>query len=257
MSYSTRANKFVSHLTKKEYPFDASGKNGRADKARARAEMEADHRKVEEAGAARAGRPLSLRELQSGGPMPKDERSIREKVTAEIQHSPKPEQQHPFNWRLAQLEKQWQGATLPKEKARIERLYTQVKAAADAYDEKQAEKQAWEDYLASAPVQKAIAHARSYLERVLMDETAGEAAIAEARNRLKLLESGEFSVEDYQSAFEQAEKQATEKLVGREAEYQARLAELRRELGMDSETGIGEGTNGLIEGPGIVMTTDE
>jgi hypothetical protein len=240
MSYRIQHNQYVSHLTGKTYPFDPKGQNGRESKAAARRALESDDAKVRAAGEQRHGRELSTRELINGVQEP-DTRSIRQRVAEEIQHARKPEEPaNPYSQRIADLEKQHRFASTAKDKAKIEKRIAVLQAASDQFDTKLGEQRAFEQLLASAPVQKAIAHAQSYLERLLANEQSSEAEIAEARNRLKALQQT-GDVKSYQSAFEAAEAAQKNALAQRAADLEAALEQTR------TEYGVGSGTSMLVE----------
>lgn len=243
MSYSTHPTKFVSHLLKKEYPFNPKGKHGRADKQRAMNELLADHRAIEQAAEARHGRQLSLRELRDG-PIEPDYRSVREQAAdGEVQHTAQPisdPDHNNFSARIVQLETKLRHETRPSERSKLQRRIDVLMEASNKFDTDLSERRAHEQLLASLPVQKAIAEAQSELERLAMDQTTPAAFIAEAKMRLaSLQESGDVSA--YRAAKADSDTAIGEYRAAQHAAFEEEIARLR------AEAGIGEGTNGLVE----------
>lgn len=129
---------------------------------------------------------------------------------------------------------------MTQQRKQIERKLAALREASDRWDEKRAEQRSMEVLLQSAPVQRAISHAETVLQRLLADETSSDAEIAEARNRLRYLRST-GQVDEYQRAYEAFEVREKSALQQANAEMEQRLADIR------AEYGIGEGTNGLAE----------
>jgi hypothetical protein len=254
MSYSTRNDRFVSHLTKREYIFETRGQGAAASKAKAKAAMERDHRAIEAASEQRHGRPLSLREQLRGGPTPEDQRSIRQRIEEEATHAERPEQPaNPYSARLAELTKQLRHSRFQKDRNSIQRKIDALQEASNAFDDKAAAKKAWNEMMASAEVEKHIQHATTYLERLLLDPATPEMEIIAARNRLaKIKATGD--VAGYREQYKAAETMAKDSLRQRSEEMEAALAELKKQFGM--EAGLGEATNGLLEAGALHVSGD-
>lgn len=242
MAYSIRADKYISHITKREYPFDPRGPNGRASKAAAKAKMEAEEKAMTEASTQRHGRELSLRETLHGVSEP-DTRTIRERVEAEVQHAKRPDEPaNPYSARIVELERQLKHATRKQDRASIERKLAALQDASTAHDEKAATQKAFNEMMASAEVQKHVQHATTYLERLLLDPQSSEADIIAARNRLaKIKATGD--VDAYRAEYKAAEATMKDALHQRQADMEAALQQIRAEFGVES--GLGEATNNL------------
>lgn len=226
--YSSKPGKLVSLLTKKEYPYtpDRNGSSRRA----AEAALTRDNAEYAAAMQARAGRPVSTRELAAGRATDPDTRSVRERVASEAATTGQPAHDPDVSpWLMSLGAAQSVIARTPAERARKQSRIDLYAAKHATWEQERAAQREHAERLAAPEVQTAIGHAQARVNSLTMDGSATQSEIDGAQARLDALQASGDS-DAYLAATRAADATRLDRLRAERAAIEAQAAELRDKL---------------------------